>query len=414
MNCDTNPELLMAYLDGELDPIERGRVAEHIVGCAECRATVNDLRAVSGALAKWPAPEPVSLPSAQELLATAGFEPAKKPSSWLAITSRWGQVAALILVAGVTAVIVVPRLMSEKAQSPAPVTAAREDGKIAQPGAATATNSSKAETTDGDARQVSPDGPVTGAEQPATPPPPPPAEGNDGLAPAVEEKRQDTPVDERDLKKESEPVTADAATTGTVSAEPAAPAPAPAEPPKLAAAAEDQKNEVARTESGAGGGRAVGQAQPSTIAARKPGNRANAGPNQIRRAVLRLESSDLNSVASRIDAEARSANGHVTRRGAVQSKQDKDSVTIEVEVPAEAFDRAFARIKSLGTVKSETQSSVDISARLDELDDEERAAGDKDASAKSKTAGESPARERRQLEDRARKATIVVTVVKPN
>ena len=61
MSCDVDFEILMAYLDGDLAPIERGRIAEHIVGCATCRDAVSDLRAVSGALTKWVVPEPSAL-----------------------------------------------------------------------------------------------------------------------------------------------------------------------------------------------------------------------------------------------------------------------------------------------------------------------------------------------------------------
>src|SRR5512134_1685110 len=101
MRCDTNFEVLMAYLDGDLEPLERGRVAEHIVGCEECRRTVNDLRSVSGALTRWVAPEPTALPSAGELLERAGIsrpapartQPVPGPAR------RWLAAAALVAVA---------------------------------------------------------------------------------------------------------------------------------------------------------------------------------------------------------------------------------------------------------------------------------------------------------------------------
>ena len=66
MSCEMNEEVLMAYVDGDLPAAERGRVAEHVVGCDECRAAVSDLRAVSGLLAKWQAPEPAGLPASEQ------------------------------------------------------------------------------------------------------------------------------------------------------------------------------------------------------------------------------------------------------------------------------------------------------------------------------------------------------------
>jgi hypothetical protein len=403
MNCETKPEVLMAYLDGELDQIERGRVAEHIVSCASCRGTVNDLRAVSGALAKWPAPEPARLPSAQDLLATAGFEPVKKPASWSVLTSRWGQVAALVLVAGVTAVIVVPRLTSERhAPAASSSTAARADRAPGAVDGSTTQSDVDSGAVGQDGRLTTKNGAAESPEAPAAPPPPPATvEGKVG------EEAQPPAPDARELEKTAPTTADDGVATGAAGGVAAGP---PAEPPKLARTEADEK-ESPRDQ------QAVAQPAPAAATAARPapGGRANEQENQIRRAVLRIESKDIDAVVNRIDAEARAANGQITRRGAVQSKQDRDAVTVEIEVPSETFDRAIARIRSLGTVTSETKSSVDISARLDELDDEAAAAksADKDRAAKSK-AEDGPAAERRKLQQRARKATIVVTVVKPN
>lgn len=41
---DEYTDRLSAYLDHELSPAERGRVEEHLRGCAECRAVLADLR----------------------------------------------------------------------------------------------------------------------------------------------------------------------------------------------------------------------------------------------------------------------------------------------------------------------------------------------------------------------------------
>ena len=37
---------LSAYLDGELSPVERARVDEHVATCAECRVVLDDLKAI--------------------------------------------------------------------------------------------------------------------------------------------------------------------------------------------------------------------------------------------------------------------------------------------------------------------------------------------------------------------------------
>src|SRR5512138_52557 len=105
MGCDIDHEVLMAYLDGELSPIERGRIAEHIVACEACRDTVNARRAVSGALAKWTVPEPSTLPSARELLDRAATDQAVvvRPAAWRGVALRWGAAAALAVVAATAA-----------------------------------------------------------------------------------------------------------------------------------------------------------------------------------------------------------------------------------------------------------------------------------------------------------------------
>ena len=46
---DEFTDQLSAYLDHELSPAERGRVEEHLRGCAECRAVLADLRDIVAA-----------------------------------------------------------------------------------------------------------------------------------------------------------------------------------------------------------------------------------------------------------------------------------------------------------------------------------------------------------------------------
>ncbi|MFN2640909.1 MAG: anti-sigma factor [Actinomycetota bacterium] len=54
MNAHEELELLSAFLDGELTDAERLRVDAHLPGCAECRATLDALRATLGDLGSLP------------------------------------------------------------------------------------------------------------------------------------------------------------------------------------------------------------------------------------------------------------------------------------------------------------------------------------------------------------------------
>src|SRR2546425_456149 len=49
---------LSAYLDGELDPSDRAHLEAHLPTCAECRTTIDALRATVADLAALPDPEP--------------------------------------------------------------------------------------------------------------------------------------------------------------------------------------------------------------------------------------------------------------------------------------------------------------------------------------------------------------------
>jgi hypothetical protein len=51
-------DLLSAYLDGEIDAADRGRIDAHLTTCAECRATLAGLRATLADLDALPEPAP--------------------------------------------------------------------------------------------------------------------------------------------------------------------------------------------------------------------------------------------------------------------------------------------------------------------------------------------------------------------
>jgi anti-sigma factor RsiW len=56
---DPHPEAaLLPFVNDELAPGERARVAAHLATCEACRRTLADVRAVAAALAAPPAPEP--------------------------------------------------------------------------------------------------------------------------------------------------------------------------------------------------------------------------------------------------------------------------------------------------------------------------------------------------------------------
>jgi anti-sigma factor RsiW len=73
---EIEPEEVMAYLDGELEASRASEVAAHIAGCAECSAAAADLRAISGALAKWSV-EPSAM--AVEKITQARTAPSRPP-----------------------------------------------------------------------------------------------------------------------------------------------------------------------------------------------------------------------------------------------------------------------------------------------------------------------------------------------
>ena len=58
MNAHDELDNLSAYLDGELNQAERARLDAHLPGCAECRTTLDALRATVAGLATLPEPAP--------------------------------------------------------------------------------------------------------------------------------------------------------------------------------------------------------------------------------------------------------------------------------------------------------------------------------------------------------------------
>jgi anti-sigma factor RsiW len=367
MRCETNYEVLMAYLDGELDPLERGRLAEHIVACESCRRTVNDLRSVSGALAKWVAPEPAALPTAGDLLERAGIQrpaPASAPPA-PSLWRRWGAAAALVAIATTIGLVGINQL-GDSSQEVAKTPTTSTPAPVAPPASAPSTiteNDSAGQGTIGrltdetaNTRQrtdapAEKDGAVasgtTAPEGPGRlepPPPPPPDAAPKADAPAVAQPQP-------------------------------APAPADAEraagEPVTVTAGEEAKREAA----------------PPRPAASKA---ARANGQRIRSANVTLAVGDTARTVDEIDAAARAAAGSTSGRGSTVRRRGRTQTIVIVRVPVERFEETYARIRALGSVTSEMQSSRDIDDRLQVTED---------------------AKERQALVDEARMATIRVTVV---
>jgi hypothetical protein len=93
-------ELLSDHLDGELEPAPREALERHLDGCAECRATLDDLRRLVAAARALPerAPEPDPWPGIARALAPA--TPRARPLVWpLALACAAGVLATLGLFA---------------------------------------------------------------------------------------------------------------------------------------------------------------------------------------------------------------------------------------------------------------------------------------------------------------------------
>src|SRR4051812_31241663 len=55
--CDSK-ELLVSYLYGELDDVEKNAFRTHLASCAECRDELAGLRSTQEQLTSWAPPEP--------------------------------------------------------------------------------------------------------------------------------------------------------------------------------------------------------------------------------------------------------------------------------------------------------------------------------------------------------------------
>src|SRR5262245_28625779 len=95
-------ETLVAYLYGDIDEAQRLAFEAHIATCDRCRHELAELRGVRSQLREWTMPEPRS-PLALTVPPALAVAPPARPASrtWRDIPA-WAQVAAAMLVFGVS------------------------------------------------------------------------------------------------------------------------------------------------------------------------------------------------------------------------------------------------------------------------------------------------------------------------
>lgn len=412
MNCGMKDEMLLAWVDGDLDQAGRARVSEHIVGCVDCHRTIGDLKDVTGALEKWAVPEPNELPTARELLDRAGMPPSAAPGStgWRDLIRRYGAVAGIALFAAVAGLVILPLYTSPDQQgvnTAAPMEGGSPRAGSDIGGGATATN------------QATPSGPVAPGQEAAT-------TVNEGVvAPGAKagEEQPDGTVAPAEVTVTDATVPADGPATERSD-------PAPAEPPAPPATTQPAggvpADEVAgydtddakrddKVGSAAGAGRAA-PAAPKSLA--RSAGRREAGSAVVRRADVAISGGEASEIADRVAAAARAENGTVTKRWARSKENAGDTVTIELSVPADKFEQTIARLRGVGNVQSVRRSAIDLSGRIAEIDgelaDERKNEEDSSASRARKqkaTSKDSLERERQGLAARAERAFITVTIV---
>ncbi len=93
--------VLVAYLYDDIDPAERVAFDTHVMTCLRCRSELADLRGVRETLGRWAPPEPVRAFTSRDRRAP---DPARRAAWWRDIPV-WAQVAAAMLVLGVSAAV---------------------------------------------------------------------------------------------------------------------------------------------------------------------------------------------------------------------------------------------------------------------------------------------------------------------
>jgi len=101
---DTRDQTLVDYLYDEMPRADRAAFTAHLTACLHCRSELEALRGVRSALEKWTPPEPQYTTAARGVSAAPQIagQPAGRVSWWRDLPA-WAQVAAAMLVIGVSA-----------------------------------------------------------------------------------------------------------------------------------------------------------------------------------------------------------------------------------------------------------------------------------------------------------------------
>jgi putative zinc finger protein len=101
-------DVLVAYLYDEIEPAERLAFSAHLAACGRCRSELTELRGVRSTLSAWTPPEPARVGLGREASSAdpraAGLAP-RAAGQWWRDIPAWAQVAAALLVLGVSAAI---------------------------------------------------------------------------------------------------------------------------------------------------------------------------------------------------------------------------------------------------------------------------------------------------------------------
>jgi hypothetical protein len=107
--------MLMSYVYDDIDPVDRQAFEQHLATCARCRTELNGLGDVRAQLARWSPPEPAvgvaprrtTIVAARQITGSDAREQvagADEPRrGWWREIPAWAQVAAALLVLGVSA-----------------------------------------------------------------------------------------------------------------------------------------------------------------------------------------------------------------------------------------------------------------------------------------------------------------------
>jgi len=100
MSTHPDPEMLSAYVDGQLDGAERDDLEQHLTGCSDCSSTVRAIRATLADMRALPAPVPSEQDSwrVRAAITKARKRPAQRYRLWVASASVAAAVIAVVVI----------------------------------------------------------------------------------------------------------------------------------------------------------------------------------------------------------------------------------------------------------------------------------------------------------------------------